>query len=168
MAKNYKPPIDADGTDEMSVILLNLLNQFPALKRGQKITFATLGKTDGIAFFPSSGAAILNEQKSITGHVKQTCLYPFVIIYKTVPKTQAERLNIKEFLDALGKWLQKQPIKIEGTEYKLDSYPQCSTDKRIIHSIDLTQPSFIANIEPNGAEDWEIACRVNYKNEFDL
>lgn len=163
---NYTPPIDADGTDEMSVILLNLLNQFPGLTKGQKISFATLGKTDGIAFFPSSGAAILRERKSITGHVWQACLYPFVIIYKSIPKTQAERLNIKEFLDALGKWLQKQPIQVGGESYQLSAYPECSTN-RVIRSIELTQPSFIAQMEQNGTEHWEIVCRVNYENEYD-
>jgi len=163
---NYTPPIDADGTDEMSVILLNLLNQFPGLTKGQKISFATLGKTDGIAFFPSSGAAILRERKSITGHVWQACLYPFVIIYKYIPKTQAERLNIKEFLDALGKWLQMQPIQVGERTYQLSAYPECKTNERVIRSIELTQPSFIAHMEQNGTEHWEIVCRVNYENEY--
>lgn len=164
---NYAPPIDADGTDEMSIILLNLLNSFPALKRNKKITFATLDKTSGIAFYPSSGAAILRERKSITGHVWQACLYPFVIVYKANPKTQAERLNIKELLDAMGKWLQKQPIKVGNREYQITNYPDCTNTNRKIRSIELTQPAAMVAKDQNGMEHWQIVCRVNYENEYD-
>lgn len=161
-------PIDTSGTDEMSSLIMNLLNSFPGLNKNQQITFATLGKTGGIAFYPSNGGAITDEKRSITGHVKQTCSYPFVIIYSAMPKTETARIQIKEFLDALGKWLQKQPVTINDKVVKLDKYPVCVTKGRVIHSITLTQSAFISGISQNGLENWEIICRVDYKNEFDL
>lgn len=168
MANNKNYPVDVEGTDIMSSLLMNLLNTFPGLKNKERITFATLDKSSGIGFFPASGAAILTERKSITGHVKQTCSYPFVVVYRSNPRVESEKLKIKEFLDAIGKWLSRQPIKIKGKVTQLAEYPQCENENRVISSIDFTQTAFMVSKYQDGVEDWEISCRVNYENEFDL
>ena len=53
----------------------------------------------GIGFFPTSGAAYLRDTESISGHVTQACLYPFSVIYRAAPKSEKQRMRIKEFLD---------------------------------------------------------------------
>lgn len=166
MATQKTYPIDTDGTDVMSSLLTNLVNTFPGLSSREQIKFATLDKGTGIALYPSGGAAILEEKKFITGNVKQTCQYQFIIIHRSSPRNDIERLRIKELLDALGKWLSRQPIKVKGKTYQLTDYPKCQTDNRVIKSIDFVQPAFIVENELNSSEAWEISCKVNYDNEF--
>ncbi len=117
--------VDVDGADAVSKVLLTLLNTYPGLN-GKSILFSTLGETSGVAFFPTSGAAILSNKEDITGHVKQVCLFPFIIVYRAAPKTETQRIRIKEFLDSVGKWLELQPICIDQKHYKLTEYPPLS------------------------------------------
>ena len=82
---NLKAVVDTTGSNAASKVLLDLLNRFPGLN-GSVITFAALDDTSGISFNPTSGAAYLENRESITGHVRQTCQYPFVIIYRAAAK----------------------------------------------------------------------------------
>ena len=45
---------------------------------------------------------------AITGKVNQVCNYPFYAVYRTAADSQNSKIDIKEFLDKLGKWLEKQ------------------------------------------------------------
>lgn len=157
---------DIDGTEAVSKVLLSLLNTFPGLSAGRKIQFSTLSETAGIGFFPTSGAALLSSNEDITGHVKQVCLYPFNVIYRAAPKTEAQKLRIKEFLDTLGKWLELQPILIGGNTYKLTEYPDLYSDNRVIKSISRTNPSHLSAAYNDGIEDWTISATLRYENEF--
>lgn len=160
-----KNVIDIDGTEAVSKVLLSLLNSFPGLD-GKSVLFSTLSDTSGIGFFPTSGAALLSDTEDITGHVKQVCLYPFNIIYRAAPKTEAQKLRIKEFLDTFGKWLEKQPITISGNTYRLEAYPDLTSDNRIIKSISRTNPAHLNGVYNDGVEDWLISVTLRYENEF--
>lgn len=163
-AKNV---IDIDGSEAVSNVLLTLLNTFPGLSDKQHILFATLSETSGIGFFPTTGAALLSDTEDVTGHVKQVCLYPFSVVYRAAPKSEAQRMRIKEYLDTLGKWLEQQPVTINGTEYRLENYPALASGNRIIKSISRSSPAYINAAYQDGIEDWIIAARLNYENEFD-
>jgi hypothetical protein len=89
-----KTVIDVDGSDAVSSVLLALLNTFPGLSARQSVLFSTLSDTSGIGFFPTTGAAFLSDNEDVTGHVKQVCLYPFSVVYRAAPKTEAQRLRI--------------------------------------------------------------------------
>lgn len=162
-----KTVIDVEGSEAVSSVLLTLLNRFPGLSERQSVLFATLSETSGIGFFPTTGAALLSDVEDITGHVKQVCLYPFSVVYRAAPKTEAQRLRIKEFLDALGKWLERQPVVLNGTEYQLDEYPALSSGNRIIKAISRSSPAYLNAAYQDGGEDWLIALRLTYENEFD-
>jgi hypothetical protein len=162
-----KALIDVDGTDAVSKVILTLLNEFPGLNKGQQILFATVDETSGIGFYPTSGAAYLRDNESITGHVTQACLYPFSVVYRAAPKSEKQRMRIKEFLDTLGKWLEKQPITIGDTTYQLDAYPALSSGNRVIKSISRSTPAFLNAAYQDGVEDWAISIRLIYENEFD-
>lgn len=164
---NKKFPIDVDGSDVISKVLLDLLNTFPGLTN-KKIEFSSLSEHSGIGFFPSSGAVITSQKRDITDHVKQTCSYPFDIVYREAPTTEKQRLRIKEFLDTLGKWLEKQPITVNGQEHKLDTYPELSSDSRTITSINRTTPAYLNSVLGDGIENWVISINLRYDNEFDL
>ena len=161
-----KTVIDVDGSEAVSSVLLALLNDFPGLSARQSVLFATLSDTSGIGFFPTTGAALLSDTEDITGHVKQVCLYPFSVVYRAAPKTEAQRLRIKEFLDTLGKWLERQPVILNGTEYQLAEYPTLSSGNRIIKSISRSSPAYPNAAYQDGVEDWNIALRLTYENEF--
>ena len=162
-----KTVIDVEGSDAVSTVLLTLLNQFPGLSARQSVTFATLAESSGIAFFPTTGAALQSNVEDVTGHVRQVCLYPFSVVYRAAPKTEQQRLRIKEFLDALGKWLERQPVTLNGEECQLDAYPALSSGNRIIKSISRNTPAYINAAYQDGVEDWTIALGLTYDNEFD-
>lgn len=159
--------IDIDGTEAVSKVLLTLLNTFPGLAEGKSILFSTLGDTSGMGFFPTSGAAYLRDDEDITGHVTQTCLYPFSVVYRAAPKSEEQRMRIKEYLDTLGKWLEKQPVTLNGAEYRLTEYPALASGNRIIKAIGRSSPAYINASYQDGIEDWIITARLTYENEFD-
>ncbi len=156
---------DIDGTEAVSKVLTDLLNTFPGLG-SKEVKFSTLAETSGIGFFPTSGAALLSNTEDITGHVKQVCLYPFSVIYRAAPKTEAQKIRIKEFLDTLGKWLELQPVIINGVEYKLTEYPDLSSGNRVIKSISRTNPGHLNGTYEDSVEDWVISATLRYENEF--
>lgn len=162
-----KTVIDIDGADVVSKVLLNLLNEFPGLSDKESILFSSLSKTSGIGFFPTVGAALLKDDEDVLGHVTQVCLYPFSVIYRAAPNSEAQRLRIKEFLDALGKWLERQPVMLNKGEHRLDGYPAISPGNRVIKSVSRTSPCYLNAAYQDGVEDWLIAMRLTYENEFD-
>lgn len=159
--------VDIDGAEAVSKVLLALLNTFPGLENGKKVQFSTLSETSGIGFYPTSGAAVLSSKEDVTGHVKQVCLYPFNIIYRAAPKTELQKIRIKEFLDALGKWLELQPVVINEKSHKLAKYPDLSPDSRVIKSISRTNPAHLNAAYDDGVEDWIISATLRYENEYD-
>jgi hypothetical protein len=157
--------IDVNGSDIVSTVLLELLNQFPALD-GKRIKFSTLEDTTGLGFFPTSGAAILSRKGSVTGHVVLQCAYPFNIIYRAAAKTETQKLAIKEFLDTLGRWLEQQPITVNGETIQLHEYPELD-EGRIITSIARNSPGHLSAAYQDGVEDWLISAVLRYKYEYD-
>lgn len=157
--------IDVDGTDIVSTALVQLLNQFPGL-HGKKITFSTLADASGIGFFPTTGAVLLSNVEDIMGHVKQVCSYPFTVVYRSAPKTDRHKLRVKEFLDALGKWLEQQPVVIDGETHQLTEYPALEQG-RVIKAITRTNPSHLNTAYQDGIEDWVIAITLRYEAEYD-
>lgn len=159
--------VDIDGAEAVSKVLLALLNTFPGLENGKKVQFSTLSETSGIGFYPTSGSALLSDKEDITGHVTQVCMYPFSIIYRAAPKTDLQKIHIKEFLDALGKWLELQPVVINEKTYKLTKYPVITIGNRVIKSISRTNPAHLNATYDDGVEDWIISATLKYENEYD-
>lgn len=160
-----EPVIDVEGSDIVSRVLLELLNDFPGLD-GKKVTFSTLEETSGIGFFPSTGAVLESNRESITGHVFQRCAYPFSVVYRSAPKTEVQKMRVKEYLDALGRWLEQQPVTIKDTEYRLDAYPELEAG-RTIRSIHRTSPAHLNAAYQDGIEDWTISATLRYEAEYD-
>lgn len=167
MANDKKFSVDIDGSELMSKVLLDLLNTFPGLSDDKKVAFSTLEKTTGIGFFPTSGAAILTDKKDVIGHVSQTCLYPFTIVYRASPSSEQQRIRIKEWLDTLGKWFEQAPVKVNDETHQLKSYPTIADDSRVIKSITRTQPAHLARKYEDDVEDWELSGSLHYTNEYD-
>lgn len=158
--------IDYDGTDVMSRVLTELLNQFPGIN-GVSIGFATVSDTSGIGIYPTSGAAIQSERTDITGHVKQVCAYPFNVLYRAALHNEGQKLKIKEFLDTLARWLERQPVTIGDAVYRLTDYPDMPSGRRVIKSISRTSPAYLGAVYDDKVEDWVISLSLKYENEFD-
>lgn len=167
MPEEAKKPVkyDVDGYEEITSALGELLNQFPGLEEGEKIKFSTLEKESGIAFYPVTGAVIASEKKSVTGKVNQLCNYPFYIVYRTSVESPKIKMEVKEFLDSLGRWLEKQTIAIDGQNYKLDSYPKL-TEERTIEEITRLTPGHLNETYEDNTQDWVISVSLKYRNIF--
>ena len=156
---------DVDGYDVLTTAIRALVNQYPGLSTGDKITFSVLGEDRGKAMFPVSGAVIEQEIISVTGKVRQMCRYPFVVIYRAAALSESRKAAVKEWLDDLGRWLERQQITVGSTAYTLESYPVLSGGREIL-SISRQTPAALDSVEENGAENWIISISVRYRNIF--
>lgn len=168
MNENNKKTVkyDIDGYDVITTAIRELINQYPGLSTGDEITFSTLGEDSGKTMFPVSGAIIETEKESITGHVTQVCLYPFYVIYRAAGLSENRKAAVKEWLDNLGKWLERQPVKIDETEYLLTEYPELTGNRKFL-SINRQTPGYLDSTNDNQSENWAIYISARYKNEFD-
>lgn len=157
---------DLDGIPVISDALLELLNQYPGLTDADEITFADLDEEGGITIVPISGAVIETEKTDITDHVTQVCLYPFYVIYREKDLSEYRKIKVKEMLDDLGIWLERQIVTINNTEYKLDKYPELTGDRKFL-SIERQSPAYMESNSEDATEDWVIYISARYQNEFD-
>lgn len=156
---------DIDGYEELTKAIGDLLNQYPALPGNLSIDFSTLSDNGGIAWYPVTGAVIADERRSVTGKVRQVCNYPFYIVYRAGGPSAQRKAAIKEWLDGLGKWLEKQPINVNGGLERLEDYPTL-TSGRIITEIARQTPAYLDSISESKVEDWAMHIVLKYKNEF--
>ncbi len=164
MSNENQTPVtfDMNGYDVVSKALKAILNSYPEIPDGEKIGFSDLDKDSGIAFYPVSGAIVESvrggtyETGDITGHVDATCQYPFFVVYRAAPRTDNQKINIKEWLDGLGRWLDR-----------LDSFPELTDGERTILSITRQTPAYINTVTDDGVEDWQISILLRYRHEFD-
>lgn len=157
--------IDIDGYDIITDAIKDLLNEYPKLKKDQNITFGNLGDTSGITMVPTSGSLIYAEKDDVTGKTTQECAYQFLVIYRGTGLSEKRKINIKEWLDDLGKWLGKEKIKDGIQEYKLKQYPMLEGG-RTFKSIKSMSQSYPSAENESGTEDWEILIQALYINEF--
>lgn len=166
MAEKKQVKYDIDGYDIITNALMALLNQYPDLG-SDKIRFSTFATESGIAMFPGMGAVVEVEKRSVTGKIYQSCNYPFNIVYKVAGVSENNKIQVKDFLDKVGKWLEKQTVTIGTQEHKLESYPAL-TDNREITSISRTTPAYLDTVEENKTENWVISLILRYSNEYRL
>lgn len=156
---------DVDGYDVLTNAIRAILNQYPGLD-DETFTFATLDEYSGLAMYPDGGAVVQYERVSVTNHIAQDCIYPFTIAYRAGGLSENRKVAVKEWLDKLGRWLEKQEITINGTAYKIDDYPLL-TGGREINTINRTSVAFLENLDVNNVETWVISLSVKYHYEFD-
>lgn len=146
---------DVEGEPRITEILLQLLNTYPDMPKSTKVGFADLTEDKGFAMVPISGAVINDEREDVTGHVRQTCSYPFYLVYRTATQASDMKITIKEFLDDMGRWLEK-----------LTEYPALPSGMRI-DSISRSTPASLDAVYENNTQDWAIQLNLQYINEFE-
>lgn len=162
-----KQPVryDVDGFEVITAALRELINQYPGLSDGDEIAFCMLSEDGGKAIFPVSGAVIITEKKTIIGEVTQVCQYPFYVVYRASGLSENRKANVKEWLDSLGRWLERQDVTIGGVVYRLSGYPELTGDRRF-KSISRQTPAYLDAINDNKTEDWNIYIAAQYENTF--
>ena len=156
---------DLDNYEYISKALRDLVNSYPRLG-SDAISFSEVDEEEGTAFIPTSGAVIVREVNDITGHTEQDCVYPFTIITKAGGLSERNKLNTKEWLDTLGRWLERQPITDGNSVYQMESYPTLTGDRKI-KKIERTQPSYLSEVTEDNVETWAISLQATYTVEFD-
>lgn len=156
---------DIDGYEKVTTALTELLNQYPALERGEEITFSVLEESSGIGMFPVSGAVVETEKRSITGKVTKVCLYPFYVVYRASGLDEKRKERVKEWLDTLGKWLEQQKVVIDGEEYVLSELPPLTEGRKFL-SIERQTPAYLDNTNEDKTEDWAIYISARYQYEY--
>lgn len=157
---------DVDGYETVSKALWDLVNEYPALN-GEEFYFASVEEDAGKSFIPVAGAIIESETRDVTEHVTQTCVYPFMLLYKAAGLSENNKVSVKEWLDTIGRWLEKQTVTINGKSEKIAEYPTL-TGNRTIKNIERTSPSYLSEVNNDNVETWCISLQVKYVNEFDL
>ena len=76
-------------------------------------------------------------------------------------------MRSKELLDAIGRWLERQPVTVNGEQYTMSAYPVLAEGTREIQTISRASPSHLNAAYQNGVEDWLFSGSLKYKNSFD-
>lgn len=156
---------DASGYDVLTIAVKALLNQFPGLYENETVKFEELGEDSGIAFSTDNGALIFSETEDVLGGVRQTCQYPFYIIYRTSSTKERQKMSIQEFLDTFGKWLCREPVVIDGSEQRLSNYPTLSQGRKITKV--TRDNSYGLEPQESGVQDWILPVSIEYKYDFE-
>lgn len=156
---------DASGYDVLTIAVKALLNQFPGLYENKTVKFEELGEDSGIAFSADDGALIFSETEDVLGGVRQTCQYPFYIIYRTSSTKERQKMSIQEFLDTFGKWLCREPVVIDGSEQRLSNYPTLSQGRKITKV--TRDNSYGLEPQESGVQDWILPVSIEYKYDFE-
>lgn len=156
---------DASGYDVLTIAVKALLNQFPGLYENETVKFEELGEDSGIAFSADNGALIFSETEDVLGGVRQTCQYPFYIIYRTSSTKERQKMSIQEFLDTFGKWLCREPVVIDGSEQRLSNYPTLSQERKITKV--TRDNSYGLEPQESGVQDWILPVSIEYKYDFE-
>ena len=79
---------------------------------------------------------------------------------------ESRRQKVEEWLNALGRWLEKQTITVNGIDYKLMEYPSLSNNREIKEIARQTSAYIYATSEDK-TEEWAINLQLTYRNEYD-
>lgn len=159
--------IDVQAYDLLTPAIRDLMDSYPGLDEGEKFSFGQLDESYGKAIFPTTGAIVQYQKESITGHVEKMCLYPYTVVYRASGLTQGRKVNVKEWMDMLGRWLEKQPVKIGDTVYQLSDYPELAGDSDKIEEIARQTPAYLAATNADMSEDWVMNIQARYWIEYD-
>lgn len=165
---DVKKPIgkDAMGYEVLTAAMKDLLNQFPGLYEDEEIRYEELEDESGIAFSNNAGALVYTEREDVIGGIHQTCQYPFFVVYRSASSArERQKMSIQDFLDALGKWLCREPAVIDGEFHKLSVYPTLASGRKITKI--SRDNSYGVEPQENGVQDWLLPVTVEYENKFD-
>lgn len=165
MAQEQQRPIgsDAAGYELIREAVRSLLNSYPGLETDEKVKYDALGKESGLIFTDTGGALVYTEVFDIVGNVRQTCSYPFYVVYRSTATEERTKLNIQRFLDNFGAWITGEPVELNGKIEQLTAYPILIGARRIEEI--KRDNSYGTEPQENGVQDWVLPVTVRYSNK---
>lgn len=155
-----------DVAEDVTSALMSTVNSYPGLEDGEQFVFTMVEPEEGLSIVASSGAYIMENHESITGHVWQTCLYPFMVIYRVSGLNQRRKIQVKEWMDTFARWMTRQPVNINGEQVVLMEWPKL-TEGRVIRDISIQASASLGGINEDKSETWVMNLQIQYRNEFD-
>lgn len=139
-------------TDEQKCIMKALyekIRTYPG-KGTLGIDFEEFDKqSSGLSLCSMQGAVYL--KRSITGDFQG--LVPFLLRYRSAPKTGRQRLNKIEFLEDLSGWISNR-----------ENYPEVS-DGRVVETITAECVPFKDNADDAGNNDYVVVFNLIYRKD---
>ena len=96
----------------------------------------------------------------------QKCNYAFLVVYRAVPQSETDRIHIKGWLDKLARWLEKQPITVDGQQHTLATWPDLGGGRTITAFVQVSA-AYLAGRYADGVEDWAVSLSMRYDNNFE-
>lgn len=145
-----------DGQEGVALTgpLLDFLNKYPDFEVGESIVFGDSTHSTGLAMYPVTGVLVISETEDITGHHVKNCQYPFYLVYKVGQGSAARAISIKEFLDDIGQWCERQ------------DYDSLDTSEVKVTSIARQTVAAMDSIEVDGTQNWIISITMFYTREW--
>ena len=109
---------------------------------------------------------IYSEKEDVCGVMHQICQYPFYVVYRTASDKERQKLSVQKFLDSLGKWICREPVVINGSETRLNAFPELSQG-RVIKRI-TRDNSYGLEPQESGVQDWLLPLSVRYENTYEV
>lgn len=137
-----------------------MLRKYPFLY-GMEVCFEAFPQNAGIGLFALQGGFYI--KKDILGNFKAK--QPFGISYRSIPKTDFQRITKTEWLTKMSDWLAGETIEDdEGNQYKL-SYPLLEGNRKV-EMIEPTSNPYLQGIDENGTEDYRVTFSMIYRKEI--
>ena len=152
--KKQEVRYDLNSYEVLTEAIMKLVNRFPQLEEGETFAFATLGETDGLAVYPGTEGIIEAEKKSVTGRARQVCRYPFYVLSRAGGLSENRKIDAKEWLDSLGRWLEQ-----------VKEYPALTGGRRFL-SFSIQTPAYLYDASEDHVETWAVAITARYENIF--
>ena len=146
--------IDVQDGESFTMLLLNTLNEYPDLMEGEKIVFGDSSHNSGLAMYPIAGALVLSETQDVLGMIDSSRQYPFTIVYKVAQGSANLAISIKDFLDNMGKWLERQDLSRKVSE------------EITINDIKRQTVAALDSVEEDGTQNWTVSISLNYTKRY--
>lgn len=166
MPEEVKYPQDVENFPYVTDALMTTINTFPGLEEDEHFAFSMMPSEAGLSVIASSGSFIMEERVSITDHVMQNCVYPFMVVYRASSLSSKRKMAVKEWMDTLAEWLCRKAVTIDGEVYQLDKWPALTGD-RVIRLITRQTAAYLGGINEDKSENWVMDMVIQYRNEFD-
>lgn len=149
--------LNAEEQDAIGKAVLLLIKECPAVSTGIKVKYGDIADNT-VGIFAQQGAVVT--KRYITGSF--TAQFPFVVLYRSKPTTDNDRIAREETLTNIAKWLAGKKITVNGVEHTLKEYPQLS-EGRVITGIEQLRTVALAGKLQDGSVDYTVNLRLDYK-----
>lgn len=149
--------LNAEEQDAIGQAVFLLVNECPATPAGIKVRYGDIADNT-IGIFAQQSAVVT--KRYINGIF--TAQFPFVVLYRSKPTTDSDRIAREEVLTNIAKWLSGRKITINGSDYILKEYPQLSEGRKIT-GIEQLKTVALAGKLQDGSVDYTVDLRLDYK-----